>query len=344
MCENHDQPGPYVGAHRRSNIETVPDPLRRNLLRGTGGLLLGGGLVVAGAGAAQAATSQNGWPASSSPSAIGITGLSVGGHSFPSGVRGGQVHTILGYVARRFHNEVEGLITPGCWGYNYRVISGSTSLSNHASGTAIDCNAPRHPLGASGTFSSTQVSRIRSILSYCNGVVRWGGDYSGRKDEMHFEINVRPGDSRIAPLVSKINGSTPAPTIAWSTVKSGATGFRVTAIQHLLRARGQSLTVDGIFGSVTVGKVKAFQTSRGLYADGIVGPKTWSALVITVKYGSNGQAVVAAQKALTARGYSLTADGVFGATTQSKTKAFQTSRGLYADGIIGARTWAKLTY
>ena len=333
MCEDHD-PAP---------VTTTPDLGRRLLLRGAGGLAVGGGLVLAGAGAAHAATSQNGWPASSSPSAIGITALTVGGHSFPSGVRGGQVHTILGYVARRFHTEVEGLITPGCWGYNYRVISGSTSLSNHASGTAIDCNAPRHPLGASGTFSSTQVSRIRSILSYCNGVVRWGGDYSGRKDEMHFEINVRPGDSRIAPLVTKIGGTTPPPAATWSTVKSGATGFRVTTIQHLLRARGQSLTVDGVFGAITVSKVKAFQTSRGLVADGVVGPKTWAALVITVRSGSSGQAVVAAQKALTARGYALTADGVFGATTTSKAKAFQASRGLLADGIVGPVTWARLT-
>ncbi|WP_353953437.1 peptidoglycan-binding protein [Knoellia sp. S7-12] len=321
----------------------TPDVGRRSLLRGAGGIVLGGGLVVAGASAAHAATSQNGWPASSSPSAIGITGLTVSGHTFPAGVRGGQVHTVLGYVARRFHSEVEALANPGCWGYNYRVISGSTSFSNHASGTAIDCNAPRHPLGASGTFSSAQVSRIRSILSYCNGVVRWGGDYSGRKDEMHFEINVRPGDSRIAPLVAKIGGSTPPPTTTWSTVKSGATGFRVTAIQHLLRARGQSLTVDGVFGAVTVSKVKAFQTSRGLLADGVVGPKTWAALIITVKSGSSGQAVVAAQKALTARGYTLTADGIFGATTASKAKAFQASRGLLADGIVGSATWAKLT-
>jgi len=333
MCELHDD----------GQLTTTPEVGRRTLIRGAGGLALTGGLVVAGASAAHAATSQNGWPVSSSASAIGITGLTVSGHTFPAGVKGGQVHTILGYVARRFHTEVEALVNPGCWGYNYRVISGSTSFSNHASGTAIDCNAPRHPLGASGTFSSAQVSKIRSILSYCNGVVRWGGDYSGRKDEMHFEINVRPGDSRIAALVAKIGGTTPAPTIAWSTVKSGATGFRVTAIQHLLKARGQTLTVDGVFGSVTVGKVKAFQTSRSLLADGVVGPKTWAALVVTVKSGSSGQAVIGAQKALTARGYTLTADGVFGSVTVSKAKAFQTSRGLLADGVVGQATWAKLT-
>lgn len=333
MCEFHDDSQPT----------TTPEVGRRTLMRGAGGLLLGGGLVVAGAGAAHAATSQNGWSASSSPSAIGITGLTVAGHAFPAGVRGGQVHTILGYVARRFHSEVEALVTPGCWGYNYRVISGSASLSNHASGTAIDCNAPRHPLGKSGTFSAAQVSKIHSIVNYCNGVVRWGGDYSGRKDEMHFEINVRPGDSRIAPLAAKIGGTTPPPTATWSTVKSGASGFRVTTIQHLLRARGQSLTVDGVFGAVTVAKVKAFQSSRSLVADGIVGAKTWTALVVAVKSGSSGQAVVAAQKDFTARGYSLTADGVFGATTAAKAKAFQTSRGLVADGVVGPVTWAKLT-
>ena len=268
----------------------------------------------------------------------------MGGHSFPSGVRGDQVHTILGYVARRFHSEVEALVTPGCWGYNYRVISGSTSLSNYASGTAIECNAPRHPLGASGTFSSTRVSRIHSIVRSCNGVVRWGWRLLGSqgRDALR-EINVRPGDSRIAPLIAEIGGATPAPTVAWPTVESGATGFRVTVIQHLLRARGQSLTADGVFGAVTVGKVKAFQTSRSLLADGVVGAKTWASLVIAVKAGSSGQAVVAAQKALTARGYLLTADGVFGAATTSKTKAFQTSRGLLADGIIATQTWAKLT-
>ena len=70
-------------------------------------------------------------------------------------------------------DEVEALVDGWCWGHAYREISGSTTLSNHASGTAIDINAPRHPLGASGTFSSTQVSRIRSILSWSFIVLGW---------------------------------------------------------------------------------------------------------------------------------------------------------------------------
>ena len=332
MCELHEPVQPSAVG-------------RRTLLRGASGLLLGGGLVAATATAARAAASQNGWPAGST-SAIPISGLSVGAATFPAGVRSGDVHTVLGYVARRFDNEVEALVKGWCWGHSYRVISGSTSLSNHASGTAIDINAPRHPLGASGTFSSTQRSHIRSILNACDGVVRWGGDYSGRKDEMHFEINVRPGDARLAALARRIGGGggTPAPTpVAWTTVRRGATGFRTTAIQHLLRQRGYSLAVDGAFGPVTESRVISFQRSRSLAADGIVGPRTWTALVVTVQRGARGQAVVAALKLLTRRGYRLTADGVFGAMTATKTKTFQQSRRLASDGIVGARTWAGLT-
>ncbi|GAB3888024.1 peptidoglycan-binding protein [Terrabacter terrigena] len=328
MCELHETTGPELG--------------RRTLLRGAGGLLLAGGLVGATGSAAEAATSQNGWPAGSS-SAIPLATLSVGAATFPAGVRRGDVHTVLGYVARRFNGEVEALVKGWCWGHSYRVISGSTSLSNHSSGTAIDLNAPRHPLGRSGTFSAAQRTRIHSIVSACNGVVRWGGDYSGRKDEMHFEIDVRPGDARLAALARRIGGA-PAPVpIVWTTVRRGANGFRTTAIQHLLRHRGYSLTVDGAFGPTTESRVIAFQRSKGLAADGVVGPKTWTALVVTVKQGSSGQAVVAVQKLLTHRGYAVTASGSFGSTTTTKTQAFQKARALTADGIVGPRTWAKLT-
>ena len=341
MCELHEDLG--ITGTRASSLlgEGVG---RRTLIRGAGGLLLGGGLLAATATAANAATSQNGWPAGST-SQIPVAGLTVGGVTFPAGVRSGQVHTILGYVAGRFDREVEALVRGWCWGHSYRPISGSTTLSNHSSGTAIDCNAPRHPLGRSGTFSAAQRTRIHAIVASCNGVVRWGGDYSGRTDEMHFEINVRPGDPRIAQLVKKIGGgSTPTPApVAWTTVERGANGFRTTAVQHLLRQRGYSLTVDGVFGAGTEGTVKAFQSARRLVADGVVGPKTWTALVVTVERGSRGQAVVAAQTLLTHRGYRLTADGVFGSMTATKTQAYQSTHGLTADGVVGTRTWARLT-
>lgn len=342
MCEHHD---PTLSPELAAAPPTARSPLgRRTLLRGAGGILLGGGIVTATAQGAFAATSQNGWTAGTS-SEIPLSSLAVGAATFPAGVRAGDVYTVLRYVAVQFNATVEALYSPGCWGHNYREISGSTSLSNHASGTAIDCNAPDHPLGAAGTFSAAQVSAIRTILSRCNGVVRWGGDYSSRKDEMHFEINVPPGDSRLPTLAASLGGGggTPTPPSGWTLVRQGDTGFRVSAVQHLLRQRGWSVSADGIFGSGTDSAVRSFQSSRGLTADGIVGQNTWTALVVVVQSGSQGEAVVGAQKCLSAKGYSTGADGIFGSGTDTQVRAFQRSRGLPDDGIVGSNTWQALT-
>jgi hypothetical protein len=65
---------------------------------------------------------------------------------------------------------------------------GRDHRASRAGGRAIDLNAPAYPLGAEDTFTRTQVAAIRRILDFCDGTVRWGGDYRGRKDEMHFEI------------------------------------------------------------------------------------------------------------------------------------------------------------
>lgn len=53
----------------------------------------------------------------------------------------------------------------------------------------------------------------------------------------------------------------------------------VDELQAVLNAKyGFSLDVDGSFGADTEAAVKAFQKSKGLTVDGIVGPKTWKAL------------------------------------------------------------------
>lgn len=48
------------------------------------------------------------------------------------------------------------------------------------------------------------------------------------------------------------------------------------------------------------------------------------------------------QYLLTARGWSTTADGVFGSGTKSNLQDFQSSVGLTADGVAGSGTWPKL--
>ncbi len=93
------------------------------------------------------------------------------------------------------------------WGYANRNVRGSHDVSNHASATAVDVNATRHVLGATGTFNQTQVSEIHNILGEVDDVVRWGGDYTGRHDEMHFEIVGTPEEvARVAERLRAAQG------------------------------------------------------------------------------------------------------------------------------------------
>lgn len=60
------------------------------------------------------------------------------------------------------------------------------------------------------------------------------------------------------------------------------------------------------------------------------------------KYGHKNAWVRLLQNALTVRGFSCTADGVFGKLTFEQVKMFQWSRGLTIDGVVGPFTWKAL--
>lgn len=69
-------------------------------------------------------------------------------------------------------------------------------------------------------------------------------------------------------------------TVELPVVKKGAKGFTVVAVQMLLNKHNFSVKyTDGDFGPDTLAKVKAFQKAKGLTTDGIVGSKTWGALL-----------------------------------------------------------------
>ena len=62
-----------------------------------------------------------------------------------------------------------------------------------------------------------------------------------------------------------------------------------------------------------------------------------------VAFGDSGDAVTTLQTELNAQGYACgEADGVFGQNTLNAVIAFQTAKGLTADGIVGAQTWGAL--
>jgi peptidoglycan hydrolase-like protein with peptidoglycan-binding domain len=72
----------------------------------------------------------------------------------------------------------------------------------------------------------------------------------------------------------------PAPCPPRATLRFGSRGPAVEELQRRLNAKGATpqLKVDGNFGPLTNAAVRAFQRSRGLVIDGVVGPNTWAAL------------------------------------------------------------------
>jgi peptidoglycan hydrolase-like protein with peptidoglycan-binding domain len=137
----------------------------------------------------------------------------------------------------------------------------------------------------------------------------------------------------------------------WPVVQNGSRRTSNTDPSILLRAHRYNLAVDGIFGPATEAAVKAFQTSKGMTADGIVAPQTWSALIIQVKKGSSGDAVRGVQEEFQFRsgepGKGLKVDGIFGPQTDSAFRAFQHALSLdipsvIVDEIVGPVTWQAL--
>lgn len=154
------------------------------------------------------ATSQNGYPALAADSDLLYTWtIPTNDGDVRIRIRHGSAGFLLALWLMWYANHIEpvagGVLDD--WGYAYRPIRGSeTGLSNHASGTAIDVNATRHPLGKVGTlgFKVTlrtkagrrtfiAINRIRARLRFAfKGTIRAGADYHGRKDEMHYELVV----------------------------------------------------------------------------------------------------------------------------------------------------------
>ena len=146
--------------------------------------------------------SSNGWPASNDRNEIDVKSYEVPGTKVKLACAEGAAPLLIGFACE-FHKLIEPIDegTLDDWGYAFRMVRGSTDkLSNHSSGTAIDLNAPKHPLGKVGTFPAEKVPMLRALAKKYG--LKWGGDYVNRKDEQHFEINLNPAKS--AALIVKL--------------------------------------------------------------------------------------------------------------------------------------------
>ena len=134
-------------------------------------------------------TSYNGYTASKDRAEIGIKSYPIEGTKVKIACAESVAPLIVNFCKE--FNELIEPIDAGAddWGYCFRMVRGTTDkLSNHSSGTAIDLNASKHPLGKVGTFPAEKVPMIRALAKKYG--MKWGGDYRNRKDEMHFEIEI----------------------------------------------------------------------------------------------------------------------------------------------------------
>ncbi len=103
-------------------------------------------------------------------------------------MRNGSVGFILAFYVSLYAQFIEPVVGKVLddWGHAVRLIRAGVLPSNHYSGTAVDLNALKHPLGKSGTI--VKIALLRTLVkTRLRGLLRLGADYHGRKDEMHAE-------------------------------------------------------------------------------------------------------------------------------------------------------------
>lgn len=229
------------------------------------------------------ATSQNGWPVLSGYSDPKLTRT-----PFITGkVLSGDVEWILNDFVEWFHKNVEALDKgiADDWGFAPRPIKGTSVISNHASGTAIDLNAVRYPMFRDN-MDAAKEAKIRARLRRYSGAIRWGGDYrTGRIDQMHFEINVSP--ARLRTIVAALKGGIipagskpivkpsgkPAAKVAKQTAKNPPNGSTTFPTDY------DDLAADGQFKDFSVGALQILMRAIGRRNnqrwDGDLGKRGW---------------------------------------------------------------------
>ncbi|HET9141534.1 peptidoglycan-binding protein [Actinophytocola sp.] len=141
-------------------------------------------------------------------------------------------------------------------------------------------------------------------------------------------------------------------------VRYGQSGTTVQGLQLNLKDRGYSLTGTGYYGPLTLAAVKDFQRKHGINPSGIVGSRTWQALVgskavglttprpaprFSVYPGERDRVKVGTLLGYLGRTYGYgDSDTWYGPAMQQQVKRFQKANGIKASGIVGAKTWAAL--
>lgn len=268
-----------------------------------------------------------------------IVPYSYDGVAFPSGVHRLAKPAFDGLIAKLLQEGMipGGLADPGCWGYEYRPVTGNTAgLSFHAYGLALDINAPQNGYVADGSVGQHSIRDAAGPLARSMGF-EWGGSWTSPKDYMHFECHLSPAEIGSAATVPGV--STAQPVIRINSV-GPAVGLLQKRLNLTVATRPQ-------FGPQTAAAVKQYQRVHGLTADGIVGAQTWTALMHStvrpgervVFTGCTGEDVAWLQRKL---GLTPAQHPAFGPITKNAVLAWERRWKHVPDGIIEPADWRTL--
>ena len=301
--------------------------------------------------------------------------------------------------AVKAYQQANGLTADGKAGVKTlaQLYSGS-SVSGSTSGTASsEIYTAKNPNTLQSGDSGSKVTQLQNalkLLGFYTGGVDGKFGSGTKKAVMQFQrvngltVDGLAGTQTQKLLYSQVDSGVSGGSSSSGSFSSGSSGFTrtlrkgytgadVIAVQQKLKELGfYSGSVDGVYGTGSIAAVKKFQQQNGLTADGLVGSRTYAALMPassgsssdssssgsgsgtsdsssgssgqtyaegTLSYGSTGTEVKKMQQALKALGYNVSADGSYGALTQMAVTQFQKRNGLTADGVAGSAT-LKLLY
>jgi N-acetyl-anhydromuramyl-L-alanine amidase AmpD len=115
----------------------------------------------------------------------------------------------------------------------------------------------------------------RGIASNHADVMHWFPKHGKTMDDFRADVKKAMGKA----TTEKTSGSGATVNITLDVLKKGSKSQAVKSLQVLLDGMGYHCQADGSFGPATETQVKSFQMAKKLSVDGVVGAKTWSALL-----------------------------------------------------------------
>lgn len=172
--------------------------------------------------------------------------------------------------------------------YNCRPVRGSSTMSIHSEGRAIDLMI--RPLNGKGDPRGRKLVEVLGEHGKALGIQAiifdrtiWtakspqGRPYKGvhpHYDHLHVEFDKASSKSLTVAKLDQVLGTTTVRLLRWT--RPMMRGTDVKFVQQLL-----DIPADGVFGEQTHKAVKRFQLANGIWADGIVNQATWDALKAT---------------------------------------------------------------